>query len=92
MICVDGMTDCTSKGKWRWRKSCHLFDDEGNSEVLHKFAAEIGLRRRWVHVGTKLLHYDLINSKRQLAVRLGAKEVSRRFVANLLRKNKEIRQ
>lgn len=40
---------------------------------LHAFAARLGLRRGWVqHADKPTEHYDLTDSKRQLALRLGA--------------------
>lgn len=49
----------------------HLLAD--TDEELHAFAAQIGLKRRWhQHPGTPIAHYDVTESKRQLALRLGA--------------------
>src|SRR6266498_739314 len=56
----------------RW---CHMMTD-GSKEELHAFAAKLGLSRASFQEHATLWHYDLVPSKRQLAVRLGAKEVS----------------
>lgn len=58
---------------------CHLWADE--PDELHAFARKIGLKREWAQVsrGTivkEFLHYDLRPSKRELAVRHGAVELS----------------
>ncbi len=55
----------------RW---CHLMTD-GSKEELHAFAAKLGLSRSSYQEHTTLWHYDLVPSKRQQALRLGAQEV-----------------
>lgn len=73
----------------RW---CHMTAD--SEQELHEFAARLGLKRTWYQVGGRkvwhwyLSHYDLVPSKRALAVRYGAREVSleemaARFVVEL---------
>lgn len=65
----------------RWTEWCHMVSDTGEDE-LHQFAERLGLKRRWFqgrHNNTaSAAHYDLIASKRRLAVTLGAVEVSSR--------------
>ena len=60
----------------RW---CHLTAD--TVKELHEFAARLGLRRAWFQPDTKSIrggwHYDVTMTKRALAVRLGAREVDR---------------
>lgn len=56
----------------RWS---HLFAD--TSEELEAFARRLGLRSEWVqHSGTHREHFDLTDSKRALALRLGAQPLS----------------
>lgn len=58
----------------RWS---HLFAD--TQDELHEFAASIGLQRRWFQGGPKrkrTWHYDVTESKRQEAIKAGAKEVT----------------
>lgn len=56
----------------RW---CHMVAD--TTEELHAMAERIGLRRSYVQdAGTWAEHYDLIPSKRTLAVRYGAVELT----------------
>jgi len=65
------------------RNWCHMVSDAGEEE-LHAFAARIGLKRAWFQCRPKAsaAHYDLVPSKRVLAVKLGAVEVtSRELVA-----------
>jgi hypothetical protein len=76
------------------RQWCHLTAD--TEDELHAFAARLGLRRAWFQPSKRkggafhwyLSHYDLVSSKRALAVRLGAVEVqlrerAERFAAEL---------
>ena len=61
-------------------KWCHLMTD-GEPKELHRFAKSIGLNRNWAQrEGTRYLHYDLVPSKRKLAVNNGAIEVSEREI------------
>ena len=55
-------------------KWCHLMTD-GDIEELHLFAKKIGLKRSWFQEHITSPHYDLISSKRRLAVKKGAIEV-----------------
>ncbi len=60
-------------------KSCHLFAD--TPAELHELAARIGLKRSWAqqeHKQGGLLHYDLVLSKRILALQAGAREITDR--------------
>ena len=61
----------------RW---CHMITD-GNEEELHQMAEKLGLKRKWFQGD----HYDLTPSKRALAVKLGAREVSSRDLVKILR-------
>lgn len=53
-------------------QSCHLLAD--SDEELHVLARRIGLRRSWFQQGSRP-HYDLVPSKRILAVQRGAIEL-----------------
>lgn len=66
-------------------KWCHLISDSNDAE-LHAFAARIGMRRSWFQAKSTP-HYDLVPSKREAAVKLGAVEVERNeFVAAIRRR------
>lgn len=56
----------------KWRGGGHLFTD--NLEELHAFASRLGLRREW-YQNKGFPHYDLTESKRLQAIRLGATQV-----------------
>lgn len=54
----------------RW---CHMTAD--TLEELHAMARQIGHRRAWFQNG-RWPHYDLVPSRRALAIKHGAKEVN----------------
>jgi len=64
MILVDPIMRHSS-GEW-----CHMVSDE-SVEVLHQFAAKIGLKRK-AFQSVSRPHYDLRPSTRRLAVSMGA--------------------
>lgn len=67
--------------------SCHLGAD--TLEELHEFAAKLGMRRSWFQgKDPRHPHYDLVKSKRDLAVKLGAREVTGRELIMLWRKQR----
>jgi len=48
-------------------------------------ADRIGVSRKWLqHPNTTKEHFDISQSKRRLAVRAGAREVSRREIGNMI--------
>jgi len=78
MIYVDDMFMQATAGRvsGRW---CHLFAypvTPENLEILHEFAAGIGMRRAWFQNKSTLPHYDLVESRRKHAVAEGAVQVS----------------
>lgn len=73
-VYVDALRPCIPNNHWKWNHSCHLIAD--SDEELHKFAAQLWLKREWFQ-SKNLRHYDLTASKRYVAVNvLGAKEIS----------------
>jgi hypothetical protein len=68
--------------------SCHLASD--TLDELHEFAARLGMRREWFQPGRgRHPHYDLVKSRRDRAVALGAIEVSGRDLIMLWRAQRE---
>jgi len=58
---------------------CHLYAYPvtiANLEELHDLAWRIGLKRSWFQAKGSLPHYDLVPTKRSLAVANGAQEIS----------------
>lgn len=63
---------------------CHMLAD--TDDELHAMAARIGVARRWHQKsGTAHSHYDICLSKRAKAVELGAIEIDKRRVADLIK-------
>jgi hypothetical protein len=54
-----------------YKNWCHMAV-EGDIEHLHEFARTLGLKREWFQDKPKAPHYDLIPSKRDAAIKLGA--------------------
>ncbi|WP_405676752.1 DUF4031 domain-containing protein [Streptomyces sp. NBC_01511] len=89
-VYVDEIKDYTTVAKMRglrYTHWCHLLAD--TEDELHEFAARLGLRRSWFQAHAYRWHYDIVPSKRAQAVRFGAQEVDRRFVAQLMNQRRE---
>ena len=70
--------------EWRGRRWCHLTAD--GTEELHRFAAELGLRRRWFQSKPGRPwhdHYDLPEEVRAYALDQGAVALSTREMGRL---------
>ena len=67
-VYVDDMQMQATVGRVSGRWS-HLWAD--TEEELLAFADRLGLRRSWIQRGS-LVHFDVVESKRQEAIRLGA--------------------
>ena len=62
---------------------CHMVAD--SREELLAMADEIGLNRKWIQsLGTSREHFDVGMGMRKLAVRAGAKEITKRELALFL--------
>ena len=61
---------------------CHMFAD--TVEELHEFANRIGMKREWFQEDSKIPHYDLTKSRRNIAMRNGAIEISTKEYLRLL--------
>lgn len=80
MIYVDQLTNYGPRmGQW-----CHMATD-GDLEELHALAKRIGLKRAWFQDHALMPHYDLNASKRVLAVKCGAVEMTGKDVFRLCR-------
>jgi len=69
-------------------KMCHMLAD--TQDELHTMAAKIGIQRKWFQNRSAGWHYDICQSKRDLAVKLGAVEVDSRKLIELVRKQRKI--
>lgn len=67
---------------------CHMVAD--THEELIQMADKIGVQRKWIqNEGTYREHFDVCKSKRQLALRFGAKEISHRELVRLATRKRE---
>lgn len=55
---------------WKLGPNCHMFAD--TLEELHAMADRLGMKRSWFQDKKDLPHYDLVKSKRDKAIALGA--------------------
>jgi hypothetical protein len=74
MIMVDALKVWTTRPPFH-RGSCHLTTDE-SLRALHAFALRLGMKRKWFQDHPYAPHYDLVPSRREQAVTLGAVYVS----------------
>lgn len=66
---------------------CHMLAD--TDEELHEMADAIGVARKWHQkAGTVQSHYDICRAKKEQAVKLGAVQITRREVAELLKRKR----
>lgn len=72
-VYVDDLNTWTDKGLFA-KGSCHMTAD--TLDELHAFAVKIGMKRAWFQRHRLAPHYDLTPSRRAVAVRLGAIEMS----------------
>jgi hypothetical protein len=62
---------------------CHMVAD--TDDELHAMADQIGMARKWHQkAGTPHSHYDICKSKRAKAVALGALEIGRRELVEVI--------
>lgn len=66
-------------------KMCHMVADCENE--LHEMADKIGVARRHYQKESKYKHYDICKSKRELAVKHGAKEIKSRDIVLMFNSN-----
>ncbi len=70
-----------------WMVMCHMLAD--STEELLAAADVIGVQRKWVqNPGTPGEHFDVCQSKRALAVKAGAVEVTSRQLAEVIRRKR----
>lgn len=73
---------------YRGMKMCHMIAD--SREELDSIADQIGVQRKWIQKsGTVYEHYDICLSKRKLAVKAGAVELSMKDLASRIRARRD---
>ena len=89
MIYVDELSVCLRNRNWPYSQACHLVAD--SIEELHYFAGRMRLKPAWFQDKPELPHYDLTKGMRRLAIKLGAIEVNRNKISELMKKNRSRR-
>jgi hypothetical protein len=70
------MLRCKPTSQWPYNEACHMFAD--TLDELHRMAVRLGLRHAWFQEPVYTVpHYDLTRKKRELAIQLGAEEITR---------------
>jgi hypothetical protein len=83
-IYVDDMLLFATVGRTTSRWS-HLFSYPHDQAELDAFARQLGLRKSWEQRGGDFIHYDVVHTKRDLAIRLGAIPIAYRDLPNYSR-------
>lgn len=82
-VYVDDMWNHTM-GQYRGMKMSHMIAD--STKELLEMANTIGVQRKWLQSkGTNQEHFDIALSKRKLAVKAGAIEITMRELAQITR-------
>lgn len=94
---VDALMPARRSAKWKWSHACHLYvrvatadDVDAALADLDRFAASIGMRRKWRHDRQDIYHYDLNAQKRIVAVKAGAVEADRKMVVEALQHHRTL--
>lgn len=70
---------------------CHMVAD--TDDELHAMADQIGVARRWHQkAGTPHSHYDICKSKRAAALKLGAVEIGKRELVEIIKTKRAANQ
>lgn len=84
-VYVDDMKACFGR-----MVMCHMMAD--TTDELLSMADKIGVRRKWIQkAGTDHEHFDICTSKRAIAVKLGAHEVTMRDLGRLIHARRAMR-
>ena len=76
-VYVDEIFNYPGKGRW-----CHMMADD--LKELHRMADIISLKREWFQNTPRFPHYDLRESKRMLALKYGAVEITREELLSMV--------
>ncbi|MFE3202888.1 DUF4031 domain-containing protein [Embleya sp. NPDC059237] len=85
-VYVDEITDHTHAARLKGLRHTHWSHLTADTrDELHAFAKRLGLKRSWFQNATNhRWHYDVVPSKRALAIRLGAVAIDRYRLAELM--------
>jgi hypothetical protein len=78
----------SEQNAFRHMKMSHMVAD--TLDELHAMAQRLGLRRSWFQVSRSgMPHYDICQTKREQAIKLGAIEINRRKMVELVKLHRE---
>lgn len=70
-------------------RMCHMIAD--TTQELLEMVDKIGVARKWIqYAGTDKEHFDICLSKKELAIKFGAKEVTWREMSEIRNSEKQI--
>jgi len=82
-VYVDPVMGHGGSKSFKWPRSCHMYGD--SLDELHAMARAIGMRREWFQDKDKLPHYDLVPTRRVVAIAAGAIEHTREQMVQFMR-------
>jgi len=74
------------KIKYKGYQWCHLVAD--NLDELHSFARSLGISKKWFQIDGSYPHYDITVGQREVALRKGALNGTRREIITCAKKLK----
>jgi hypothetical protein len=75
------------QAQFSYMKMCHMIAD--SAQELLAMADRIGVQRKWLQkAGTCYEHFDICLSKRKLAVKAGAVEITQKELGHKLRERR----
>ena len=77
------------KNLHRGMLKCHMLAD--TLDELHEMAQKIGMQKQWFQPRSSP-HYDINQQRRKLAIELGAIEINRRELVDLIRRLRRAKQ
>lgn len=88
-VYVDPLMRVARSDRWPFHLACHLIAD--TVDELHQFADKLGLKHKWFQ-DKGVPHYDLTKNKRYMAVRLGAKQLTREEFAEMYYRTRKVQK
>lgn len=86
-VYVSNMFPCVPNEHWRYNSNAYLFAD--STEELVAFGTRIGLRVAWLQTHSALVHFDVTQAKRKIALETGAVPVGRDVLIKRIREGRQ---
>jgi len=89
-VYVDWVFDTVPNKNWKYKKACHLLADR-TGELIVFAVKELGLKASYMQnrdSGSMLKrHFDLTESKRKLAIKKGAIQMTRKIMHDFIQRH-----